>query len=49
VGDKQKSRDHDFGAEDTDAPDPFFKTSIIRLVGLGKVLIFSGINDSSTG
>jgi hypothetical protein len=49
MGERQKSRDQDFGAVDTEAPDPFFKTSIIRLEGLGKVLISSGINDSFAG
>lgn len=49
VGERQKSRDHDLGAVDTDAVDPFCKTSMIRRDGRGKVLMSSGINVLSTG
>jgi hypothetical protein len=49
VGERQKSNDHDFGADDTEAPDPLFSTSMIRLVGLGNLVISSGINASSMG
>jgi len=49
VGDRQKSNDQDLGAVETDAIDPFFRISMMRLDGRGNLVISSGISDSSTG
>lgn len=49
VGERQKSSDQAFGASDGERVEPFLITSIIRLGALGKVLISSGIRDSSYG
>jgi hypothetical protein len=49
VGDIQKSSDHDFGADETERLEPFFRTSMIRLGALGNLDMFSGISDPSMG
>jgi hypothetical protein len=49
VGDRQKSSDHDFEVDETEASDPFLRTSMIRRGARGNLEISSGIRDVLTG
>jgi hypothetical protein len=49
VGDRQKSSDHDFDAEETDEGDPFLRTSKILRGVRGNIEISAGIRNSLIG